>query len=471
MSIKELIKKLPYPVAFGLKYVYSLLPVRFRYGKLFWESYKFLKYSQWWSREKLEEYQMEQLNKLLKHSFEFVPYYRKIFKKSGISIEDIKILDDLKKLPYLTRENIQENLLDLIAKNYPKSMLKYVTTGGSTGMPLGFYEEKETAWLREWAFIINLWERVGYKIGDRCVVLRGNVIKSAQSGRFWEYDPVKNNLILSSYHIKESALPEYIEKIREFSPLFIQSYPSVITILARFMKENDIKPFPELKAILCTSENIYDWQRALLEEVFRCRVYSFYGHTEKVALAGECEKSTCYHIQPEYGIVELIDKDGKPLTKDNEVGEIVATGFNNYVCPFIRYRTGDLGVFTSIKCVCGRNFSLLKKVLGRIQEFVVTEDKRLIPFTALIFAQHFGAFSTIKEMQFIQEEEGKLLIRVVKTTRYSNEDEEELRSKIQNATGGGLRIEFDYVDSIPRTERGKYRLFIQKLPISFGDKC
>jgi len=74
-------------------------------------------------------------------------------------------------------------------------------------------------------------------------------------------------------------------------------------------------------------------------------------------------------------------------------------------------------------------------------------------------------------MQFIQEEEGKLLIRVVKTTRYSNEDEEELRSKIQNATGGGLRIEFDYVDSIPRTERGKYRLFIQKLPISFGDKC
>ena len=431
--------------------------------------YNFLQESQWWSKEKLEEYQMNQLERLLKHVYENVPYYRRVFDERGLKPKDIQDFDDLKKLPYLTKEIIRDNLESLVAQNYPRSKLQYSTTGGSTGIPMGFYVEKDITSAKEWAFMLTQWNRVGFRIGDRCIVLRGNVVRSASKGKFWEYNPVDKNLILSSYHMNDETLPGYIAKIKEFRPDFIQAYPSAITILAKFMRKNNFKPFSGLKALLCGSENLYPWQRALLEETFQCRVYSWYGHTEQVALAGECEKNTYYHVFPEYGIVELIGKDGKTVTREDEFGEVVATGFNNFACPFIRYRTMDLAISANAKCECGRNYTLIKKVEGRLQELIVTKDKRLITLTALIFAQHFEAFSKIKEMQLVQEKEGQLIVRVVRTSQYSDNDEKEILSKMQRAVSDGLDISFSYVSHIPRTKSGKYKFLIQKLPIEFGE--
>ncbi len=466
----QLAAHLPYSFKQSLKYAYGAIPYNIRYGEVFRETYKFLQESQWWSRERLEEYQLEQLSKLLDHAYANVPYYRKVFDERGLKPKDIQDFKDLQQLPYLTKEIIQENLPGLVARNYPKSKLQYVTTGGSTGIPLGFYYEKGVSNAKEWAFMTMQWNRVGYQFGDKCVVLRGNVVERASKGKFWEYDPINKNLILSSYHMTDETLPKYIARIREFKPDFIQAYPSAITILARFIKENNIEPFPTVKAILCGSEKLYAWQRQLLVEAFQSLVYSWYGHTEMAALAGECEKSICYHVFPEYGFVELIGKDGKPVTDEDQMGEIVATGLNNFICPLIRYRTMDLASPTNNKCDCGRNYPLLKKVEGRLQELVVTEDKRLVTLTALIFAQHFQAFSKVKEMQLVQEKEGMLTVRIVKNAGYLDSDEYEILSKMQRAVGSGLDVNFEYADFIPRTQSGKYRFLIQKLPIKFGDK-
>jgi len=468
-NLKRFAQSLPYPVQQSLRYIYGTIPLSIRYGKVFWDTYDFLQESQWWSRERLEEYQMQQLSELLYHAYENVPYYRRVFDERGLKPRDIQNFDDLRKLPYLTKEIIQENSPDMVARNYPKSQLQYVTTGGSTGTPLRLYHEKGVSQAKEWAFMLTQWSRVGFKIGDRCAVLRGNVVRSASKGKPWEYDPINKNLILSSYHMTDETLPKYVARIREFKPDFIQAYPSAITILARFMKENKVEPFPSIKALLCGSENLYPWQRELLEEIFQCRVYSWYGHAEMATLAGECEKSTYYHIFPEYGIVELIGDDGSPMTEEDEIGEIVATGLNNFACPFIRYRTMDLAVPANGKCECGRNYPLQKRVEGRLQELIVTRDKRLVTLTALIFAQHFQAFSNVKEMQLVQEKEGEVAVRIVKTPQYSSNDEKEILSKMQRAVGIELDVNFDYVDHIPLTQSGKYRFLIQKLPIKFGD--
>jgi len=468
--LRNLVSSLPYPIKQGAKYIYGTIPPRFRYSKVFWDTYNFLQESQWWSREELEEYQMQQLEKLLNHAYENVPYYRRIFDERGLKPEDIQDFDDLKKLPYLTKEVIQNNLEDLIARNYPRSKLQYSTTGGSTGIPMGFYQDKNTAGSMEWAFMLIQWKRVGFKIGDKSVVLRGNVIQSANKEKFWEYDSANKNLILSSYHMTDKTLPDYIGKIREFRPDFIQAYPSVITILARFMKENNIKKSPSVKAILCGSENLYSWQRKLLEEVFRCRIYSWYGHTEKCCLAGECEKSNYYHIFPEYGYTELIGKDGNQINRENELGEIIATGFNNYVFPFIRYRTMDLAVLANGKCECGRNYSLLKKVEGRLQEFIVANDKSLITLTALIFAQHFDAFGKIKNMQLYQDCVGEVIVKIIPTNNFLKEDSNEIIKKMESVVGGKIKVEVKIVDKIQRTQSGKYKFLIQKLPINFRDK-
>ncbi len=459
---------LPYPLNRGLRYIYGAIPLHFRYGKVFWETYNFLQESQWWSREKLEEYQMRELEELLHHVYENVPYYRRVFDERGLKPKDIQDFDDLRKLPYLTKEIVQNNLPDLVARNYPKSKLQYVTTGGSTGIPLGFYHEKGVSGAKEWAFMLTQWNRVGFRMGDKCAVLRGNVVRLASKGKFWEYNPANKNLILSSYHMSDETLPKYIAKIREFRPDFIQAYPSAITILARFMKKDNIESFASVKSLLCGSENLYPWQRELLEEVFQCRVYSWYGHAEQAILAGKCEKSTYYHIFPEYGFVELINKDGNPVINEDEMGEIVATGFNNFICPLIRYRTMDLAVPSNTKCECGRNYSLLKRVEGRLQEFVVANDGNLITLGPAIFGIHDAQWIKVKQIQFLQEMSGELVIRVVKDSLYSDEEIEAYVLRLFKARLGGrcnLRVKF--VDHIPRTKSGKFRFLIQKLPIEW----
>lgn len=468
MDLKKLFKSFPYPLEQGIRYIYGAVPVPLRYGKTFRKMYAFLQESQWWSREQLEEYQLEQLGRLLEHAYENVPYYRRVFDERGLKPKDIQDFKDLQQLPYLTKDIIQENLPDLVARNCPKSKLQYVTTGGSTGTPLGFYLEKGISNAKEWAFIITLWNKVGFKMGDRCVVLRGNVVFSATRDKFWEYDPVNKNLIMSSYHLTDETLLKYINKIREFKPDFIQAYPSAITILARFMKEHEVEPFTTVKAILCASENLYSWQRKLLEEVMECRVWSFYGHAERAALAGECEKSTHYHIQPEYGVVELIDKDGKPVTDENEMGEIVATGFNNFAMPFIRYRTMDLAVHSNSKCTCGRNYALLKRVEGRLQEFIISKTGNLIPLTGA-YALVVNSSENVIETQFYQDKKGEIVLKIVKGEDYIDRDTRHIKDAFCKRFGNDFNLIIEFVDHIPRTQSGKYRFMIQKLPIEFGE--
>jgi phenylacetate-CoA ligase len=466
--LRSFVNSLPYPIKQGAKYIYGTIPPRFRYSKVFWDTYNFLQESQWWSREKLKEYQMQQLEKLLNHAYNNVPYYRRVFDERGLKPKDIQDFDDLKKLPYLTKEIIRNNLEDLIARNYPSSKLQYCTTGGSTGIPMGFYVEKDIASAKEWAFMLTQWDRVGFRIGDRCVVLRGDVVRSANKEKFWEYNPVSKNLILSSYHMTDETLPGYIAKIRKFRPDFIQAYPSAVSILAKFIRKNNIIPFSGLKALLCGSENLYPWQRTLLEETFQCRIYSWYGHTEQVVLGGECEKNTYYHVFPEYGIAEIIGKDDKTVTQENELGEIVATGFNNFVCPFIRYRTQDFAILSNKRCECGRNYSLLKKIEGRLQDFIISNDKSLITLTALIFAQHFKAFGKIKNMQLYQDRIGEVEVRIIPTNDFLKKDSNEIIKKMESAVSGKIKVEVKIVDKIQRTQSGKYRFLIQKLPIKFG---
>jgi len=437
----------------------------------FLKTYRLLKKSQWWSREQLEEYQLQQISKLLSHAYENVPYYRKVFDERGLKPKDIQCFSDLQKLPFLTKEIIRDNLDDLKAINYPASKFEYVTTGGSTGIPLGFYYEKGVSRAIEWAFMKTQWERVEYRFRDKCVVLRGNVVKSADKGKFWDYSLFGRWLISSSYHMTDENLPKYIEKIRKFKPKFIQAYPSAITILARYMRGHNIKPFMSIKAILCASENLYPVQRELLEEVFQCRVYSWYGHAEQAVLAGECESSTYYHIFPEYGIMELIGNNGRPITKEGEMGEIVATGFNNPIFPFIRYKTGDIGVHTNKSCTCSRNYSLLKNVEGRLQEFIISNDGSLISIGPAIFGIHDMGWTQVKQIQFLQETPGEVVIQVVKDFSYSDAEVEAYVLKLFRARlGGRCKLNIRFVDHIPLTQSGKYRFLIHKLPIEFGGK-
>ena len=429
------------------------------------KTYKFLKKSQWWSREQLEKYQLEQLNILLNHAYENVPYYTKVFDKEDIKPSDIHSFEDFQKIPFLTKDLVKKNINELKAKNYPDHKFGYMTTGGTTGIPMEMYEEKGVSFVKEMAFmkIVNRRVKCDY-IKDKFIILRGDIIPSADQGKFWASTMFGRCLVLSSYHLSHENLPKYVEVIRKFKPKFISAYPSSITILARFMKTNNLEPFPSLKVIMCGAENLYDWQRTLLEDYFKCRVFEGYGHSEQAVHAAPCEYSNYFHIFPEYGITEIIDKNGKPVKKEDEKGEIVGTGFKNHLFPFIRYKTGDFGVYTAKKCTCGRNYPLLKKIEGRwLQEFIITKNNRPISITAL--NMHSNIFDNVKQFQLYQDKKSEVILKIVKSDKYTEKDSENLMKEFNKKLGDDIDLKIKFVNEIPRTPRGKYNFIDQKLPI------
>lgn len=462
ISLKRILKKLPKEVLQPIKYFRDLIPDYYRHGKVFRSIYEELEIREKMKEEKQQEYQLKQLQKLLKYAYENVEYYKNLFDERGLKPEEIKTHQDLKKLPYLTKDIIKENFNDLISKKISQKDLLYLTTGGSSGTPLGFYENKQIAGPREWAFVTHLWKRVGYDVKkrNRFVILRGNSVK----GDIAEYDG--GNLILSSYDLTEENIHRYIGLIEKFNPDFIQAYPSSIDILSKFLLEKGKRiKVNNLKAILCSSEKLYDFQRTNIEAAFKVRVFSFYGHTEHCCIAGECEKSDYYHIQSEYGVVELINEQGKYVTEENERGEIIATNLNNYVMPFIRYKTGDIAINTKTNCSCGRSYKLIKGLEGRELEQIITYSGAKVSLTALIFAQHFYAFSKIRSMQLEQFEEGKVIVKIVEQQRLNEEDKSEIINKMRKATSDTLDVEIEITDDIERTKRGKHKFLIQHLDL------
>jgi phenylacetate-CoA ligase len=440
----------------------SLLPAL----PAFISTYNLLKKSQWWDRRRLEEYQMRQLGRLLEHAYTSVPYYRRVFDERGLKPAAIQDFNDLRRLPFLTRELVRANLKDLTAKGQPAQKLEYVTTGGSTGDPLGFYYEKGVSRAREWAFIRMLWGRVGYRFRDRCAILKGNVITAPVP---WEKTLFGRWLVLSSYHLTDDNMPRYIDEIRRFRPRFFQAFPSAITILARFMKKNGVAPFESVRAALCGSENMYPGQRELLEEVLKCRVYTWYGHAERAVLAGECEQNGDYHLFPEYGITEIVREDGSPVA-DNEAGTIVGTGLTNYAMPLIRYRTDDLATRAAGDCPCGRQYPRIRDVRGRwLQESIVTRNNRHISITAI--NMHSDVFDNVAQFQFCQDNKEEVVFNIVRKAAYTDRDTEHIRRELTKKLGGDIDLVILFVDHIPRTGRGKYRFLVQKLPVGPTDNA
>jgi phenylacetate-CoA ligase len=448
--------------------LFNNLPAWVRSGYIFTSTYRLLGKSQFWTIDQLRGYQFRQLTKLIRHSYNNIPFYKELWTRANFHPDDLKTLDDIKRIPFTTKDSIRECAVRQKEQYLKADGIKYVTTGGSAGIPLGFFEEKHTAMAREMAFIYRLWERADYRIGDKRIVLRAKLISGAKNGDFGHNVPLHRELRLSSNYMTDANLPTYIKMINDYRAPFIHAFPSTITIMADYMKRHGIAPFHFLRGILVGSENLYGWQKELIEEVFQRRVYSWYGHSEKAVLAGQCEKHNHYHIFPEYGVTELIDNNGNEINEKGQSGEIVATGFYNYVTPFIRYRTMDFGVYGDSHCSCGRNYPILEKIVGRLQELLVSDDNRLIPISALNV--HSDIFDNIRQFQFYQEKKGEVDLNLVRARSFSNQDGDRIRMEISEKLGADIRLNLNYQEEIPPTSSGKYRLLIQKLQVQYNDK-
>ncbi|MCD6162709.1 MAG: phenylacetate--CoA ligase family protein [candidate division Zixibacteria bacterium] len=433
------------------------------YGKKLQIELDKLDKSQWYSINELKEYQSEKLRKLIKHSYNHVPYYRNIMDSRRLKPDDIKTIKDLYKLPVLTKNDIKHNLNELTANNYKPSQLIKGHTSGTTGTPLQFYYDKHACLVKN-AVDWRQKNEGEIDIGDKIALFLGRVAVPITQGKppYWRTNWILNHRFYSSFHLSSNNIDKYIDDLERFQPAAFEGYPSTAYIIARFLLSKN-KSLP-LKAVFTSSETLFPQQREVIEKAFKCPLYDFYGMAERVIFATECSAHEGHHLNMDYGITEILNKDNEPAS-DSEMGRIIATGLHNYAMPLIRYQTSDVTALKKNECSCGREFPLMEDVTTKAEDVITTKDGRLI--SSSILTHPFKPMRYVAESQIIQEDLEHIRIKIVKLPGYKDDDTKYLLNEFIKRVGDDMKIDIEFVESIPRTKMGKFRWVISKVPLGF----
>nr|WP_316643915.1 hypothetical protein [uncultured Roseateles sp.] len=374
----------------------------------------------------------------------------------------------LAQLPLCSKEDLKlqsDRYLSVAAK---KSERQRMFTGGSTSVPMTFYLHKGVSRAKEWAAVHVMADRLGTEGRDVVLAMRGRTVRGAQNAdsRIWMYEPIKKHLILSSDHLEPEHMQRYVEALRRWRPRYVHAFPSALHPLLVWLRAHGQEDLlSQVEGVLLTSESVFDHHLAAFKAFFKCPVIVHYGHSERVLFAHTLADDPRYHFWPHYGHLELVDANGAAVTRLGQVGELVGTSFDNEVMPFVRYRTGDYAVLGGEAAAGWAGYPVCERIEGRVQEFVVCRDRRLITITTL-GAAHFEQLDHCLRIQFEQSEPGKLILRVVPLKPLSDAAKREIQASVELKTQGGCSVQVEEVTSIPVTERGKQRLLVQHLPIA-----
>ena len=441
-----------------LKWLHSEMPYSWRAGPFFRSTCGLLRESQWWAEERIQQYQLARLKEVVRHAGKNVPGYAAKFAEHEVGPGSIATLDDIRRFPCLTKDDLRANRELYVARNVPKERLQYVTSGGTTGAPAGFYHISQYNEDIARAFRLTMWRRICYTPRYRALDLTASF-----EGAPTEYYRDRNLLYVSISSLGHQHFSSYVDAIRRFRPQFIIGFPSTVTLFAQLVRDYNVSDL-HIRAVITASEVLYEPQRRYVSEILGCRILDWYGLAELAGFASGCEHSNEYHFSPEAGYMELLDAHGSPIREEGKEGEIVLTGFYNWATPFIRYRTGDRAILGSRRCdLCGRNYPLLRRIAGRTQEFLVAQNGRLIPNTALNV--HSDILDDVLCYQFYQDSPGEVVLNIVRNRSYESQRTEYIRREIQRKLGDDVKLHIRFVEDIPRTSRGKHKFIVQELPL------
>ena len=454
LSKKNIWDKTPQLFKAMLGIVFGIFHPKWLLGKSFRKNCKFVNHTQYWPEKLLRVYQLNELREILKLAFEKSKFYRCMFDSVGFRPEHLKTLDNMNQLPTIDKQVVIENMSEMCTKDIRAIDVDYGSTGGTSGTPIGFYMNADRS-PTEYGYLVASWERIGYKLGMPMAVFRGRTVSSDRNGLHHEYDPILRHHYYSSFHMSDENIARYLEHITTIGPCFLHVYPSSVAALARFILRKGTHALKNIRGIIAESEIVYPEQRQMVEEVFGCRYFSCYGHSEKLVLASGCEESYDYHVWPTYGYFELLDNDGNAVITPGQRGEIVGTGFINTVMPFIRYRTGDWATYVGNHCdACGRRHTIIRDIQGhRIQEVLITAECSEISWTAL--NMHDDTYINVRQFQFRQEKPGKAALQIVPTDGFDKDDADRIQRNLDRKLDGQITFTIELVESIPLSDRGK----------------
>ena len=441
--------------------LYSAIPTRLRQGSLY---RGFAEQARLRDPSAVRQLQRQKLRNTLDLATRFVPAYQP-YRRQFEQADDIEAF--LRLLPLTEKEALRRDRKAHVTTSPRKQAALAMETSG-TVVPLAFFLEKGHSRPRETAFMQAMRERLGDDGSGYSFSLRGRSVRGLDpvAGRWVMVDPIRRLVIGSTDHLKPEYMPLYAAGLRRWRPRRVEGFPSSIYQLARCLHRHPHDDAcSSIRFVYLFSENVHDYQRELIATVFRCPVINHYGMAERILFAHSLPDDPRLHFWPQYGYLELLDQRGEPVTSPGERGEIVGTSFDNAVMPFIRYRTNDYAVVADPPSRPEDRFDVLERIEGRLQEFFVTYDERLIRVGNLYLAR-FSDFDPIEDMQYFQERPGELILRVVAGSTLPEDYRRELVGALQEKMQDGCTVTIVQVASIERTKTGKRIMIDQRIDIS-----
>jgi len=418
-----------------------------------------LEQSQWLPAEELRNRQLGSLQKLLVHAAANCPWYRNTWHSLGLDPRHLFSLEGFQNWPLIDRDTIRAHRLTLRAAR-PELRLIKKATGGSSGVPLEFDLDEDSndrrmaAWHRGYGW-------AGAAPGTRQWHLWGGAVGEVSPRRRIKdvlYHRLYRRQMISSFVMSEARIPWYFDRLNRARPHSIVAYTNPLYALARAFEERGLRPWSP-RSVIVGAEKLHDFQRTLIERVFRAPVFETYGSREFMLIGGECGEHAGLHLTMENLLVEVVDDGGRPAPAGEE-GNVVITDLTNYGMPFIRYQNGDRAIAGFDKCKCGRGLLLLKKVVGRRLDILETPDGRTVP--GEFFPHLIKDFPSIRRFQVVQNDCHAIEIHLVVNAGWNDSERESLERQVRFVVGTAVDLEISIVDDIPLTRAGKLQVVIRR---------
>jgi phenylacetate-CoA ligase len=343
------------------------------------------------SRDGIEKLQMERLRKTLNHCLNS-PFYRKRFAEHKLRPEDIKTLDDLRKIPFTTKNDLRENYPFGMAAVPLEETVRLHSSSGTTGNPTVVLHTQRD--LDQWAEAVA---RCLYMVGLR----KSDVFQNSSGygmftgGLGFQYGA--ESLGMLTVPAAAGNTLRQIKFITDFGTTALHAIPSYASRLYEVMLQQGIDPRDtKLQTLLIGAEPHSEAQRKRIEEMLGVKAYNSFGMSEMCGpgVAFECPEQNGLHIWEDYYIVEIIDPDTLEPVAEGETGEMVLTTINREAMPLLRYRTRDLTRILPGKCPCGRNHIRLDRMKGRSDDMIILKGVNIFPIQVETILMKFKELSS-----------------------------------------------------------------------------
>lgn len=408
----------------------------------------------YWSTEQMRNYRDQRLHAFVQHCARTVPYYRRWFQENHVEPKDIRTLEDLRQLPILTKQEVQDHDSEFMSEAVAEREKRLIHTSGTTGGGLRFVttlqaqQEQVAIWWRYFH-----WHGLGRDtlcgyFGGRSVVSPSQIHPP-----FWRYNYPGKQVLFSAYHMSPRNMTAYVEELRRRQPVWLHGYPSLLALLASYIVNKGIDIGYQIHWITIGSENLLSHQIDIIEKAFGVRPLQHYGMTEAVANISECEDGRL-HVDEDFSAVEFVpDYNGRRY-------KVVGSNFTNPATPLLRYDVQDIVTLSENTCSCGRPGRIVRGIDGRYEDYIILKNG-----TRLGRLDHiFKDMMNVREAQIRQKLPGKIVVCVVRCDGYTDADETMLLCEFRKRVGNDVDISLDYVDALERPRTGKLRFVISEVP-------